>query len=407
MEHKAFQVNSLLHSLQDSRLKHLKVTAVVLALFLVFSACGKAGDEKQGKKKSGDKPPAPVTVIQASEKTVPVTISGTGHVEAGLSVEVKPRVGGKLVSVHFREGGGVKKGDVLFSIDSVPFKAKLAQARADLEKDKARLVLAKRQVKRYSTLSDKGYLSTEEYEQLQNDAAVLEATVQADRAAVETAELDLSYCSVRAEIDGVTGEIAVDAGNLVTAGGSTPLTTIRQIAKLDVSFTVPEQHFREIRSAMGQGPVRVSAVPDGEPGPFASGVLTFIDNTIDRNTGTVALKARFENGEKSLWPGQFVRVTVDLPIEARGVAVPSQSVQTGQKGSYVYVITKDGKAEARTVTAGRSVNGDTLIEKGLALGETVVVEGHLKLSPGAKVAVVTPGGKEPKDEPKKEKAEQP
>lgn len=374
----------------------ITVTRTILvfmtAIIFLFACKDEGGSGKQGKGKSGEKPPAPVTVAQATEKKIPVEIEGTGHVEAGTSVNVRPRVSGKLSSVHFKEGASVTKGDLLFTVDSAPFKAKLEQARADLERDKAKRTLAAKQVKRYSTLSDKGYLSTEEYEQLQNDVAVLDASIRADKAAVESANLDLSYCSVRAEISGVAGEIAVDAGNLVTPNDSTPLTTIRQIAKLDVSFSVPEEHFREIRSAMGKGTVSVRTKEKGSPEPQAKGVLTFIDNSIDSATGTVMLKALFDNTNKTLWPGQFVQVVVGMPVEESGISVPSQSVQTGQKGSYVYVLKKDMKAEYREVVIGRTFNGETLITKGLSEGETVVVEGQLKLAPGAAVRVIEPGG---------------
>jgi multidrug efflux system membrane fusion protein len=388
------------------------VLAIMTAFLLFLSACGDRGSKK-GKGK-GEKPPAPVTVAGVRTKKIPVEMTGTGHVEAGLSVNVLPRVSGKLLSVHFREGADVKKGDLLFSLDPAPFKAKLDQARADLERDRAKRNLAAKQVKRYSGLTDKGYLSTEEYEQLQNDVAVLDATIRSDQAAVETARLDLSYCSVRADISGVAGEIAVDPGNLVTPNASAPLTTLREIRNLDVSFSLPETHLREIRSAMDKGRVTVTARSEGAKEPLSKGVLTFIDNAIDSKTGTVMLKGRFENESKTLWPGQFVQVVVELPVSEEGLAVPSQAVQTGQKGSYVYVLRQEKKVEARDVMTGRSFNGDTLITKGLSEGEKVVVEGQLKLAPGAMVKIIEPGREKggsgkPGDvrEPKNDKAGQP
>lgn len=365
----------------------IRAVPVIMAVFLLtLSACGDR--EVKGK---GEKPPAPVTVAAVRTKKIPVEMTGTGHVEAGLSVNVLPRVSGKLLSVHFREGGEVKKGDLLFSLDPAPFKAKLDQARADLERDRAKRNLAAKQVKRYSGLTDKGYLSTEEYEQLQNDVAVLDATIRADQAAVESARLDLSYCSVRADISGIAGEIAVDPGNLVTPNAATPLTTLREIRNLDVSFSLPETHLREIRSAMGKGRVIVTARSESAKEPLSKGVLTFIDNAIDSTTGTVMLKGRFGNEGKTLWPGQFVQVVVELPVSEEGLAVPSQAVQTGQKGSYVYVLRQEKKVEARDVVTGRSFNGDTLITKGLSEGEKVVVEGQLKLAPGAMVKIIEPG----------------
>jgi multidrug efflux system membrane fusion protein len=395
-----FERNQENHSTDRAIPRKIATTPMVLVFMtalILFTACKNEGEKKSGKGKSGEKPPAPVTVAQAAEKKIPVEIEGTGHVEAGTSVNVRPRISGKLLSVHFKEGESVVKGDLLFTVDPAPFKTKIEQARADLERDRAKLNLAAKQVKRYSTLSDKGYLSEEEYEQLQNDVAVLTASVRADKAAAESANLDLSYCSVRAEISGVAGEIAVDPGNLVAPNDSAPLTTIRQIEKLDVSFSVPEQHFREIRTAMAKGAVSVRTQGDGASAPIAKGVLTFIDNSIDSATGTVMLKATFANKDKFLWPGQFVRVVVGLPVEESGISVPSQSVQTGQKGSYVYVLKNDMNVEYRDVVIGRTFNGDTLITKGLSSGESVVVEGQLKLSPGAAVKVAKPGEPEKAD----------
>jgi len=393
-----FERNQENHPSDKSSQIHITATRMVLAfmtamILFTFTACKNEGEQKKtGKGKTGEKPPAPVTVAQVTEKKIAVEIEGTGHVEAGLSVKVLPRISGKLLAVHFKEGGDVSKGDLLFTVDPAPFKAKLEQAKADLERDRAKRTLAAKQVKRYSTLSDKGYLSEEEYEQLQNDVAVLDASVRANKAAVESAGLDLSYCSVRAEISGVAGEIAVDAGNLVTPNDNTPLTTIRQISNLDVSFTVPETYFRDIRAAMAKGVVTVTARGSDGSGSPAKGVLSFIDNSIDSATGMVMIKARFDNKNRALWPGQFVQIVVGLPVEKQGLVVPSQVIQTGQKGLYVFVVKKDNTVEMRDVIPGRSVNGETMIERGLTTGETVVVEGQLKLSKGSAVKVIEPAG---------------
>ncbi len=365
-------------------------TAVAVVFFLAgmfLSACSGEGEKgKKGPGKSGEKPPAPVTVAVVTEKQIPVEMEGTGHVEAGHSVDVRPRISGQLLAVHFREGHKVAKGDLLFTVDPAPFKAKLDQALADLERDKAKRNLAARQVKRYKDISDKGYLSVEEYENLQNDVAVLDATIKADQAAVATARLNLSYCAIRAEIGGVVGETAVDPGNQVAPGDSTPLTSIRQMSSLDVTFSVPEQFVSDIRSAMNRGRVSVRARGDGVSSPITSGALTFIDNRIDTATGTVTLKARFDNKEQRLWPGQFVRVVMGLPLSEQGPVIPSQAIQTGQKGLYVYVVAGN-TVSMRTVRPGRAVNGETLILEGLKPGETVVVQGQLKLSEGATVTI--------------------
>jgi len=379
------RITSLFSTLTPPAFKIQKTLILFCAVALILSACGK--DKAAEKKGKGERPPAPVTVALVTEKQIPVEMEGSGHVEAGHSVEVRPRISGQLLAVHFREGQDVRKGDLLFTVDPAPFKAKLDQARADLERDKARRDLAARQVKRYKDISDKGYLSIEEYERLQNEVAVLDATIKADQAAVETARLNLSYCTIRAEIGGVVGETSVDPGNQVSPNDSAALTSIRQLSRLDVTFSVPEQFVNDIRSAMAKGRVSVRARGDGVSSPAATGELTFIDNRIDSATGTVTLKARFDNNEKILWPGQFVRVVMGLPLSEQGPVIPSQAIQTGQKGLYVYVVDGKNTVSMRTVRPGRAVNGETLILEGLEPGETVVVQGQLKLSEGAAVTI--------------------
>ncbi len=387
------RITSLFSTLTPPAFKIQKTLILFCAVALILSACGK--DKAAEKKGKGERPPAPVTVAVVTEKKIPVEMEGSGHVEAGHSVEVRPRISGQLLAVHFREGQDVRKGDLLYTVDPAPFKAKLDQARADLERDKARRNLAARQVKRYKEISDKGYLSIEEYERLQNEVAVLDATIKADQAAVETARLNLSYCTIRAEIGGVVGETSVDPGNQVSPNDSAELTSIRQMSSLDVTFSVPEQFVNDIRSAMAKGRVSVRARDDGVSSPSATGVLTFIDNRIDSATGTVTLKARFDNNEKILWPGQFVRVVMGLPLSEQGPVIPSQAIQTGQKGLYVYVVNGKKTVGMRTVKPGRAVNGETLILEGLEPGETVVVQGQLKLSEGATVTIADDKQKTP------------
>lgn len=360
--------------------------ALFVILFVVFSICS-CGDRKEKDKKGVgmEKPSLPVTVTIVEEKHVPVEIEGTGHVKSGHSVDVRPRVSGQLDSVHFKEGQNVSKGDLLFSIDPAPFKARVDQALADLEKDRARRRLAADLVNRYRDISDKGYLSTEEYDKLKSDLSVLDASIKSGEAALKTAQLDLSYCSIHAEISGVTGVISVDPGNQISQGDSMPLTTIRRVTDLDVAFSVPEKYMNDIRIAMNKGSVPVIAENDSDFSTVARGNLTFIDNSIDAATGTVALKAKFDNGEKTLWPGQFVRVVAGLKMAEKGPVVPSRAVQTGQNGLYVYVVNKDNTVSMRSIKTGLSVNDETLVTEGLVNGDTVVVEGQLKLYDGAPV----------------------
>lgn len=362
--------------------------AVLFASLFVFN--GLACKEKAGNGKKGGadkKGPVPVTVSPVVEKSVATALACTGHVEPGMTVNVRSRVSGELDAVHFTSGSTVKAGDLLFTIDPAPFRAKLNQARAELAQNQARKELAERLVARNTPLSEKGFISQDEFDQLQSDVTVLAASIQADQAAVESAELELSYCSIRAVAGGIAGNIAVDPGNLVSPSDQAPMVTIKRISPLDVAFPVPEQHLAAIREGMASGPLRTGADIPGKVGKTAWGELYFIDNAIDPATGMVQLKARFLNGDKALWPGQFVRVSLDLALSSRGLAVPSQAVQTGQNGTYVYVLKEDSTVEYRDVTVDRTVNGDSLISKGLSAGEQVVVDGQLKISPGARVTV--------------------
>ncbi|MGB7574161.1 MAG: efflux RND transporter periplasmic adaptor subunit [Thermodesulfobacteriota bacterium] len=353
-------------------------------LFLTFfsSACS---NEKSKKPVS---PPIPVTVSIAIQKTVPVELRAIGNVQAYSTVTVKSKVGGELVRVHFTEGRDVKIGDLLFTIDPRPYEAALKQAEANLGRDLAQAKHAREDARRYESLIQRGVVPQQQYDKFRTDADALEATVLADRAAVENAKIQLGYCSIHSPIDGRTGSLIVQQGNHIKAEDIS-LVVINQIVPIDVAFSVPEQFLSEIKKYMALGKLQVEAlVPMDDERP-ERGVITFIDNAVDTNTGTIRLKGTFANREKKLWPGQFVNVVLTLTTEPNAIVVPTQAIQTGQEGQYVFVVKQDLTVESRPVVAGRSMNNETVVKKGLNPDEKVVTDGQLRLYPGAKAEIKT------------------
>lgn len=340
--------------------------------------------------RTSPKPPVPVTAATVIQKTVPVQIRAIGNVEAYSTVSVKSQIDGVLTRVHFKEGQDVRKGDLLFTIDPRPYETALKQAEANLAKDTAQLENARVEVGRYEELVKKGYVAREQYDQIKTNAAALEATVNADKALVENAHVQLKYCYIYSPITGRTGYLVSNQGNLIKANADNPIVTINQIQPIYATFSVPEQYLSEIKKYMSSGKVRVDAVIAKEQPE--EGVLTFVDNAVDVNTGTIKLRATFSNKERHLWPGQFVDIVVTLTTQPNAVVVPSQAIQTGQSGQYVFVIKNDLTVESRPIIVGRSLDGETVIEKGLQSGEKVVTDGQLRLVPGTKVEIKTPTG---------------
>jgi multidrug efflux system membrane fusion protein len=350
-------------------------------LFLAFfSACG-------GKEQPPKRPPVPVTSAAVIQKTVPVQLNAIGNVEAYSTVSVKSQIGGILNHVHFKEGQDVRKGDILFTIDPRPYEAALKQAEANLAKDNAQLENAREEVRRYAELVKKGYVAQQQYDQIRTNAATFEATVNADKAVVENARLQLKYCYIYSPITGRTGNLFANQGNLIKSNADTSMVVINQIQPIYVTFSVPEQYLPEIKRYMAEGKLKVEAFLSKEDVNPEQGVLTFIDNAVDLATGTIELKGTFANKGKRLWPGQFVSAVLTLTSQPDAIIVPSQSIQTGQKGQYVFVIKNDLTVEDRPVIVGRTLNSETVIDKGLQSGERVVTDGQLRLVPGAKVEV--------------------
>ena len=329
----------------------------------------------------------PVTAGTVMQRTVPVQVRAVGNIEAYSTVSVKSQIGGELIRVHFKEGQDVQKGDLLFTIDPRPYEAALKQAEANLAKDMAQLENARAELLRYEELIKRDYVTRQEYDQIHANAAALEATVKAGMALVDNARLQLKYCFIYSPINGKTGNLMEDKGNLIKANADGPMVVINQIQPVYASFSMPEQYLSEIKKYMSAGKVKVEAFLTKVTDHPEEGILTFIDNTVDITTGTIRLKATFPNKEKRLWPGQFVDVVTTLTTQPNAILVPSQAVQTGQKGQYVFVIKNDLSVESRSVIISRTISGEAVAEKGLQPGEKVVTDGQLRLVPGAKVEI--------------------
>jgi multidrug efflux system membrane fusion protein len=336
-------------------------------------------------------PVVPVVVAQATAKTVPVQVQAVGQVQPYATVSVKSRVDGLVTGVYFKDGQYVTAGELLVTLDATPYEAVLKQAQATRAKDQAQLENALKQEQRNAAVVAKGYVSKEQYDQAVATARAAAATVKADDAAIETARLQVEYCRIYAPISGRTGATQVDVGNLIKANDPAGvLVVIDQVQPIYVNFYVPQNLLPEVRQYMAAGPLPTQAVVPGHENRPAQGQLTFVNNTVNTASGTIQLRATFANENRWLWPGQFVNVTLTLTSLPNAVVVPSQAVQTGQKGEYVFVIKPDMTAQYRPVTIGPTVNGETVIARGVQPGETVVTDGQLRLSNGTHVRIVPP-----------------
>jgi multidrug efflux system membrane fusion protein len=345
----------------------------------------------------------PVVAAAALRKDVPVQLRTIGAVEPLATVAVKPQVGGIITVVHFQEGSYVGEGELLFTIDPRPYEAALQQAEATLAKDEASTRNAQVEAQRGESLFAQGILSKENYDQLRFSAQSFEAAVRADRAALDRARLDLEYCSIRSPIVGRTGSLLLHQGNFVKAIDGGPLVIINRTDPVYVSFSIPEQRLAEVNAARLSGRLAVDALITGEESRPLRGELSFLDNAVDRGTGTIKLKGTFPNKEKRLWPGQFVNTRLTLGTKAGAVVVPTPAVQTGQAGTFIFLIKPDLTVEARPVVVeAGSGEEETVVTKGLEGGEQVVTDGQLRLVPGAKVELKpapvapAPGGGEAK-----------
>ena len=359
--------------------------ALLSAAQILFAAWSCSEGKSQVPK---PKPAVPVIVAALVKKTIPLDIDAIGTVQKYTTVAVKSRVGGELMRVHFREGQEVSKGDLLFTIDPRPYEAAFAEAKARVAKDMALLKKAQEDARRYASLIEKQVVSQEQYDQVEANLASLEATVKADEAAVESAKLQLSYCYIYSPVSSRTGSLLAHPGNIVKANDENKsLVITRQLEPIYVAFSVPEGYLPLIRSKWSKGrlPVVVN-ISDGT-GRQLEGKLTFVENTVDVTTGTILLKATFPNRDRSLWPGQFFNLRLRLEEEPDALVVPSQAIQTGQEGAYVFVVKGDGSVEMRPVKVAQTMGEEVVVSEGLQVGERVVTEGQIKLVTGAKVGV--------------------
>lgn len=361
----------------------MRTRRLAVSLLSIAFAAGCAG----GKKAGGPPPSVPVRIGDVKRLTVPLDISAIGHVEPYSTVSVKPRVGGEITQVGFREGDDVAAGALLFVIDPRPFQASLSEAKANLARDRARLTEAEQTLKRYQDLIKKEYITQEQFDQAQANDEALRATTQADEASIETARLNLDYCRITAPVPGRTGSLLVHAGNIIKANDDRALVVINQVEPVRVSFAIPEKDFDEVKRRSTEARLQVVVTPQGSKPE--TGELTFLDNAVDATTGTILLKASFPNHDRALWPGQYVNTSLTLKVDEDAVVAPIDAIQTGQSGTYVYIVKPDQTVEIRNVAIRRNWGAWALITSGLAPGDRVVTDGQLRLSPGAKITEKT------------------
>jgi multidrug efflux system membrane fusion protein len=371
---------------KDSTMKtrnHIFYTSLAALLLL---AAGCANKDAVQAAKPQQAAGAPVRVATVASRTMPVELQAIGNVEAISAVTIKAQISGQLMRVHFKEGDFVKKGQLLFTIDRAPFEAALRQAEGTLAKDEAQALNSKLDAVRYQGLGKQGIVSTQQVDAAGAAANAMAATVAADKAAVETAKINLEYTSIYSPINGRTGTVGVKEGNLVKANDVPILVTINQIEPIYVSFSIPEQQLAELKQYSNTKSLKVDAAPQGSTQHF-QGRLTFIDNSVDLTTGTIKLKATFDNAAHMLWPGQFADVNLTLKSQPNAIVVPTAALQTSQNGTYVYVVDQDLTAKQQPVKVGWNVGEDTVIASGLQPGQRVVTDGQLRLTPGAKVDI--------------------
>jgi membrane fusion protein, multidrug efflux system len=358
--------------------------AGALAIALLLSGCSE-------KKQPAVAPRVPVTVADVQQKTVPVQVRVIGNVDAYTMVGVKPQITGEIVGVHFTEGQDVKKGQLLFTLDQRPFEADLLRAQANLAQDEAKAKNAEAEHQRYSRLMEAGVVAKEQAEQMETNNNAMVATVKADRAQEEYARVQLIYTKIYSPIDGRTGNLMLHLGNVVKANPDNPMITINQVNPIYVTFAVPQQTLPGIKQHMAKGKLQVTAIIQGQEERPEEGTLTFIDNNVDLNTGTIKLKGTFTNTDRRLWPGQYVNVALTLNQQSNAIVVPTQAIVTGQQGAFVFVVKPDLTAEARPVKVDRNIDNESVIASGLSVGEKVVTDGQIRLVTGAKVEIKNGG----------------
>ena len=371
------------------------------ALVVVLAAAGAAAylykdsRPKETPTKGAGKPPAsvPVMVAAVNQQTLPVRVLAIGNVEAYTTVAVKARIDGQILEVNFQEGKEVKKGEVLFRIDPRPFEASLRQSEAQALRDIASRDQAASQERRYQELLDKNFVSKDAYAQFRTNAATAEATSKASQAALENANLNIDYTVIRAPVNGYVGRALLQAGNMVKANDTISLVVINQVKPVYVGFAIPETQLQVVRDLMRKGQLGVEVTAPSTDKAIATGRIAFVDNAVDQTTGTIKVRAIFDNAETQLWPGQFVNVRVKLYDQENAIVVQSRALQTGPNGQYVYVVKPDMTAEVRKVVVTRSEGELSVLAEGaVTKDEKVVVRGALRLAPGSRVVITEGAG---------------
>jgi membrane fusion protein, multidrug efflux system len=397
----------------------------MFSLILALQACSTDtsadGGGKKGKKgKGGDAGPVPVEVVKVVRKNVPIDVTAVGNVEPLSTVSVRPQVSGQIEEIFIEDGQYVAKGQKLFSINPKPFEAQVAQVEANLARDRAQLgqaqanlardvaseKYAREAAERYVALFGQGVVSRDDRDRFASNADALtqlvaadkatiqsaQAQIQADTASLGSANLMLSFTIVYSSLDGRAGNVAIKAGNIITAN-QTEVLSIAQVQPIYVTFSVPENRLSEIQRFMAGTRLPVEAAGQDDLINPERGVLTFVDNNVDSTTGTIKLKGTFVNADRKLWPGEYANVTLKLSVQSNALVIPNQAMQTGQDGTYVYVVDAEHKADVRPITVGTRGESDLVVSKGLAEGEMVVTQGQLRLAPGMRVSVPGEGGR--------------
>ena len=359
------------------------VLVLVLAVATLV-ACEKKDDPQTASANS--RPAAPVVVAVAEQRDVPVQVTAIGNVESYQTVQIRSQVNGQIQSIFFKEGQDVRKGQLLFQLDKRPFQADLEKAVGTLQRDEAQATNSRLQAERYNTLETQGVASKEQADQVRAQAKADASAVYADKASVDAAKVQLQYTDITAPIDARTGALLINVGNLVKANDTPFLVQLNQVTPIYSTFSIPENQLDAVRKA-ATGNLKVLAFPKGQTSNPAEGKLTFIDNGVDMQTGTVKLKATFANKDRRLWPGEYVDVVLNLSTRKNAILVPTKAIQTGQQGQYVYVVTAQSTAESRQVESAGTFQGSTVVSAGVSPGEKVVVDGQLRVAPNAKVVV--------------------
>jgi multidrug efflux system membrane fusion protein len=355
-------------------------SAALIVLGALASGCTKQQAAPQ------PRPAIPVVVGKVIQKAMPVEVIAVGNVEAYSTVSIKAQVPGQLLDVHFKEGDFVHKGQLLLTLDQRPYEAALAQAKAALARDRATAVNNRLQAQRYSKLLAEGIVPASQVESFTSAADASDAVLSADEASIKTAELNLEYSTIYSPIDGRTGALMLKPGNLVKVA-DVPIVVINQVNPIFVNFAVPQQFWPDIKKYTAQGTLRVKATVPKDSGPAEAGTVAFVDNAVDPTTGTIHLRATFTNSQNRLWPGLYVNIVLTLSEQLGATVVPAQAVLEGDKGSFVYVVRSDKRVEPRTIVPVRTIDGETVIEKGLKPGETIVTDGQTRLEPNARVEI--------------------